>query len=657
MRAIIVVFGVLALSCAVFAAEIHDAARLGKIDSVKIMLAAKPELINSRNETEATPLHSAAYNGQTEVAEYLLSAGADINALTNSGSTPLHGAAFYGHLEAAKLLIVHGANLNVANRAGYVPLLGAAVAGHIDIVKALIEAGADTSVRVNEGRLNALMLAAFGGHQDVVEYLITKGFDLKQVTDTGENFLHVAADSDSLKMVRMGLDQGIDPNSTNNYGETPLHQAVISLFRREMTSQKAEIIKALLAGGADIDCRDTAGNSPLIYAVQSGKSEAVSLLITAGANVSNINNDGITPLVRAIENGNLEIVSMLLQNGAITETWEKHYGLSPLHMAVLYGDIEVLRRLLDYAEDINIEDAARRTPLDMARKYGHKQIADLLKSKGGKGSGFVKSSGSLGSLKISPKEGKADLWYLGHCGWAIRTKSHLMIFDYFPGAFHPANPSLTNGNINPDEIKNLNVEVFVTHAHPDHYDSTIYSWQPAIKNLTYIFGFRPEQLPEDQKHGYAGQPYEYIGPRETRNLDGMRISTIASNDGGVGFLVVTDGLKIFHAGDHAGWANGDSLPYTSEIDYLATSAGKVDMAFINTTGCRFSLDTLALQQSVFYAIEKLSPAVTIPTHGGGREYVYRDYAGKIKEKGYKTNVLCADFRGDHFAYTKSGASF
>jgi len=101
------------------------------------------------------------------------------------------------------------------------------------------------------------------------------------------------------------------------------------------------------------------------------------------------------------------------------------------------------------------------------------------------------------------------------------------------------------------------------------------------------------------------------------------------------------------------WENGDSIPLTSEIDYLATVTDKVDMAFINTTGCRFSRDTLALQQSVFYAIRKLSPQVTIPTHGNGREYVYRDYAKKINSRGFKTEVMCADFKGDHFEYSNN----
>jgi ankyrin repeat protein len=748
----LIICGVLVFACSVFAGEIHDVARLGNIDSVKILLAGNPELIRSHNETGASPLHAATYNGQTAVAEYLLSAGADINAPSSSGSTPLHGAAFYGHLETVRLLISRGANLNVANKAGFVPLLSAAAAGHIEIVQALIEVGADTSARTTDGQLNAFQLAAFNGHLGLAEYLITKGFDINQVSLTCENFLHVAVNSDSIRIVKFGLDHGINPNSPNNSGETPLHQAIMSIYQQGLTPQKAEIIKLLMASGANINYRDSWGETPFSRAVMTRSSEAVSLLIGAGANIDNINKDGITPLLTAVRGGNQDIVLMLLQKGANTETQENRFGISPLHQAVLIGNIEIVRALLDHVKDINIKDStgltpfnqaimtqngevvslligagadvnninndgatplltavrdgnadimrmllqkganteikenhygisplhqavlsgnietcrelidhikniniqdnAGRTPLDLARQYGHKQIAGVLETKGGKENRIDKESNNLSSLKNPPDEGKADLWYLGHCGWAIRTQNHLMIFDYFPGSAQPTDISLSNGHINPDEIKDLNVEVFITHNHTDHYNPIIYDWMPIIKNITYIFGFKPEELPADQRQGFVGQTYTYIGPREIINIDGMQISTIKSNDGGVGFLVETDGLKIFHAGDHAGWENGDSLPYTSEIDYLATLTNKVDMAFINTTGCRFSRDTLALQQSVFYAIDKLSPSVTIPTHGFDREYVYREYAEKIKAKGYKTNVLCADFRGDHFKFKK-----
>jgi L-ascorbate metabolism protein UlaG (beta-lactamase superfamily) len=110
----------------------------------------------------------------------------------------------------------------------------------------------------------------------------------------------------------------------------------------------------------------------------------------------------------------------------------------------------------------------------------------MLKAKGGKKHSGGKDFMALAGLEKPPKMGNAEMWYLGHCGWAIRTKNHLMIFDYFPNRTNPTEPSLANGRINPEELKNLNVEVFVTHDHRDHYDSSIYFWQPTVKDMTYI---------------------------------------------------------------------------------------------------------------------------------------------------------------------------
>jgi L-ascorbate metabolism protein UlaG (beta-lactamase superfamily) len=369
--------------------------------------------------------------------------------------------------------------------------------------------------------------------------------------------------------------------------------------------------------------------------------------------LNNINEQGISPLISAVREGNVGLVQMLLDNGARADIKENRYGMTALHSAAIFGKLEVVRALADHIKNFEAKDKSDHTALYYANKYGHKQIADLLILKGSKADASWGQAWTPAELATAPREGEVSLYHLGHCGWAIRTTNHFMIFDYFPMAALPTDPSLANGHIVPAELKDLNVEVFITHEHTDHYNPVIFEWLPQIPNLTYIFGFRPEDLPENQRQGYAGQPYEYIGPRDNRTIDGMQIKTIKSNDAGVGFLVEVDGPKIFHAGDHAGWENGESEPYTSEIDYLASLVGTVDMAFINTTGCRFARDTLALQQSVFYALDKLSPQVVIPTHGLGREYVYREYAQKIRDHGYKTSILCADFLGDRFRFVKA----
>lgn len=72
----------------------------------------------ARDEDGATPLHKAAYAGQTKVVQLLVSKGAEVDSQDNEDGTPLHNACFTGHLECAKLLLSSQANLNCADAKG-----------------------------------------------------------------------------------------------------------------------------------------------------------------------------------------------------------------------------------------------------------------------------------------------------------------------------------------------------------------------------------------------------------------------------------------------------------------------------------------------------------------------------------------------------------
>uniref|UniRef100_A0A0B7BP65 Uncharacterized protein n=1 Tax=Arion vulgaris TaxID=1028688 RepID=A0A0B7BP65_9EUPU len=69
------------------------------------------ELFNVNKQIQGRyPLHYAADYGQTEVIEYLLSKGANINAPDKYGISPLLSAIFEGHTPSVKLLLERGAD-------------------------------------------------------------------------------------------------------------------------------------------------------------------------------------------------------------------------------------------------------------------------------------------------------------------------------------------------------------------------------------------------------------------------------------------------------------------------------------------------------------------------------------------------------------------
>jgi ankyrin repeat protein len=81
--------------------------------------------INWRNEYGWTPIHWAAQGGRTDTVEWLAQHGADINCRTESGDTPIHWAAREGHTDAVKCLKQHGADVNATNNKGETPAAAA----------------------------------------------------------------------------------------------------------------------------------------------------------------------------------------------------------------------------------------------------------------------------------------------------------------------------------------------------------------------------------------------------------------------------------------------------------------------------------------------------------------------------------------------------
>ena len=64
--------------------------------------------MNAKNELGETPLHFAALEGRKEIAELLITKGADVNSRTRDGLTPLDRAIKYQRNETAALLRKHG---------------------------------------------------------------------------------------------------------------------------------------------------------------------------------------------------------------------------------------------------------------------------------------------------------------------------------------------------------------------------------------------------------------------------------------------------------------------------------------------------------------------------------------------------------------------
>lgn len=123
-----------------FCSETHNAALDCDSEKIKAQLKDNPSF-PLNNKKAWTPLHAAAYNGYKDVAELLLTKGADVNAKTNTAWTPLHVAAYSGHKDVVELLLTKGADIYAKASNGWTPLRAAAKAGHKGMAELLRQYG------------------------------------------------------------------------------------------------------------------------------------------------------------------------------------------------------------------------------------------------------------------------------------------------------------------------------------------------------------------------------------------------------------------------------------------------------------------------------------------------------------------------------------
>ncbi|KAF3428958.1 hypothetical protein E2986_00152 [Frieseomelitta varia] len=104
------------------AKEILNAAENGDLDRLQRSLTKNPRLLECMDKDGYTPLHRACYGNHVKIVEYLLQAGAKIDAKTMDEWQPLHSACCWNNVECAAVLIANGADINAKSKGDQTPL-------------------------------------------------------------------------------------------------------------------------------------------------------------------------------------------------------------------------------------------------------------------------------------------------------------------------------------------------------------------------------------------------------------------------------------------------------------------------------------------------------------------------------------------------------
>jgi ankyrin repeat protein len=310
-----------------------------------------------------TVLQWAAKNGNLNICQVLMDAGADPNAAPGTsyhdkdGATALVAALTSGNDQVVELLLKHGADVN--DERAVCALETATGLGATEMVQLIL--------CWNPRLGNSIIRAVERQDRMLVSTLLKAGADINAVDQNGRSALSVATDKNDISLVRYLLKEGANPNPNPNpkssgssaQGEAYVDVPLVAAARLG----NLDMIDILLLAGADCNQQgkshirsQLANLNALQTAALKGNNNIVRHLLEAGAELNwpAEREYGLTAMQAAVQSGNLELIHFMIQQGAdLNSSAAEVYGFTALQAAVKRRDEGLVQVLLDYGATTN----------------------------------------------------------------------------------------------------------------------------------------------------------------------------------------------------------------------------------------------------------------------------------------------------------------
>lgn len=180
---------------------------------------------------------------------------------------------------------------------------------------------------VDENNQTALFKAAESGNLVLLRSLLEEGLDPEHTDTFGENALMVALRCGNGSIAEFLLKIARDPvNTMDKEGATLLHKAA--------WGNLPEMAKLLFEEyGVDLEAKDHYGHTAMHVAAYQGNIRFLKYLLAKSANINAVDNEGKTPIFCGAYDINLKTVKLLCENGA-NLLWKENSGLTVLEYAV-----------------------------------------------------------------------------------------------------------------------------------------------------------------------------------------------------------------------------------------------------------------------------------------------------------------------------------
>ncbi|NGX42861.1 MAG: hypothetical protein K940chlam7_01149 [Chlamydiae bacterium] len=374
---------------------LHLACESGNLDVARLLLGYDETVLAiSDKETVSTPLRVASKHGCEDLVEYLLTSGAEVDALSGGvwlrgrcciydkydkrrkGRTPLYVACSNGHTNVAKLLLDKRANIEATSpeiirtfpyNHAMTALHAACRNGHYETAELLLDRGAKIEA-VDRREDTALHIACRNGKKNIVELLLDRGANVEAkncrgISSGGEDTpLHIACEKDEGEIVELLIKRKADPNAKNGDGRTPLF-----VYCEQKGKWSPDLATILLEAGADINVREEIlSKDTILDACLSRRHwNRIRFLVSKGADLENCSSFNFSNALKDVCAAGHEDLVELLVNGL-----SKSPHLQTMINALVYPPTGFLNSYV------------RVTVLEVASKFGHEGIVKILLAHG-----------------------------------------------------------------------------------------------------------------------------------------------------------------------------------------------------------------------------------------------------------------------------------